>query len=124
MADDGRDRDRDVIDARRPPSARAKPAHLLPKTGATLALCRQWVRCGKPACRCADGTPHGPYHYLFWREDGRLRKRYVRRADVARVRAELARRRRERLPSARAMIREFRRTARELDRLRRLIGWE
>ena len=56
----------------------------LPKTG---AVCRQWVRCGRPNCRCARGEPHGPYHYLFWREGGRLHKRYVRVADADAARA-------------------------------------
>ncbi|MFN2615473.1 MAG: hypothetical protein ABR552_11735 [Actinomycetota bacterium] len=32
------------------------------------------VRCGKQGCtRC----PHGPYWYAYWREDGRLRSRYI-----------------------------------------------
>ena len=32
------------------------------------------VRCGKAGCtRC----PHGPYWYAYWREDGRLRSRYI-----------------------------------------------
>jgi hypothetical protein len=32
------------------------------------------VRCGKSGCtRC----PHGPYWYAYWREDGRLRSRYI-----------------------------------------------
>ncbi len=54
----------------------------LPKKG---AVCVQWVRCCQPGCRCSRGELHGPYYYLFWREDGRLRKRYVRVADVAAV---------------------------------------
>lgn len=33
----------------------------------------EWVKCGK---KCG-GCPHGPYWYAYWREDGRLRKRYV-----------------------------------------------
>lgn len=34
----------------------------------------QTVRCGKPGCtRC----PHGPYWYAYWREDGRVRTRYI-----------------------------------------------
>jgi transcriptional regulator with XRE-family HTH domain len=27
---------------------------------------------------------HGPYHYRFWREGGRLRKQYVKPAELAR----------------------------------------
>ncbi len=53
----------------------------------------QWVRCGKPTCRCARGERHGPYSYRFWREDGRLRKRYIPAADVAAVRRACERRR-------------------------------
>lgn len=37
---------------------------------------RQMVKCGKRGCtRC----PHGPYWYAYWREDGRLRSRYIGR---------------------------------------------
>ena len=64
----------------------------LPKKG---AVCLQWVRCSRPGCRCASGKLHGPYHYLFWREDGRLAKRYVRVADVAVVKAGCQARREE-----------------------------
>lgn len=37
------------------------------------------VRCGKAGCKCAgmDGELHGPYWYAYWREDGKLRSRYV-----------------------------------------------
>ncbi len=36
----------------------------------------QRVRCGKRGCaRC----PHGPYWYAYWREDGRVRSRYIGR---------------------------------------------
>jgi hypothetical protein len=32
------------------------------------------VRCGRSGCtRC----PHGPYWYAYWREDGRVRSRYI-----------------------------------------------
>jgi hypothetical protein len=58
---------------------------MLPKTLPGV-VCQQWVRCGRPACRCARGSLHGPYFYRFWREGGRLRKAYVRRPDVEQVR--------------------------------------
>jgi hypothetical protein len=35
---------------------------------------QEQVRCGRANCtRC----PHGPYWYAYWREDGRLRSRYI-----------------------------------------------
>ena len=35
---------------------------------------QEHVRCGRANCtRC----PHGPYWYAYWREDGRLRSRYI-----------------------------------------------
>ena len=34
------------------------------------------VMCGKPGCtKC----PHGPYWYAYWREDGRVKSRYIGR---------------------------------------------
>ncbi|MBD1822969.1 hypothetical protein H6F51_10765 [Cyanobacteria bacterium FACHB-DQ100] len=37
------------------------------------------VRCGKAKCKCAgaNGELHGPYWYVYWREDGKLKSRYV-----------------------------------------------
>ena len=58
-------------------------------------VCPQWVRCGRANCRCARGQLHGPYHYRFWREGGRLRKQYVKPADLERVREACQARRRE-----------------------------
>ena len=46
------------------------------------AVCAQYMRCGKPNCRCANGDLHGPYHCFFYRINGRLIKRYVRKADA------------------------------------------
>jgi hypothetical protein len=68
---------------------------MLPKT-LPGAVCQQWVRCGRPGCRCARGSLHGPYFYRFWRHGGRLRKQYVRAADVVRVRAQCQARRKAR----------------------------
>lgn len=51
----------------------------------------QYVRCGKPNCKCARGELHGPYWYRFWHEDGwKLHKQYVRKADLEAVRAACA----------------------------------
>ena len=66
----------------------------LPKTLPGV-VCTQRVRCGKPGCRCARGPGHLAY-YRFWREGGRLRKCYVRRADLSAVRAACAARQHER----------------------------
>lgn len=37
------------------------------------------VRCGKAGCKCAgeNGQLHGPYWYAYWRDDGKLKSRYV-----------------------------------------------
>lgn len=35
---------------------------------------QEYVRCGKPACK---SCPHGPYWYAYWREDGKVKKRYI-----------------------------------------------
>lgn len=37
------------------------------------------IRCGKAGCKCAgkDGELHGPYWYTYWRDDGKLKSRYV-----------------------------------------------
>ncbi len=81
----------------------------LPKKG---ALCFQWVRCGRPTCRCVRGGLHGPYRYLFWRDGGRLHKQYVRMADTGPVQAACQRRReaeRAEREAARAGRQEWRR---------------
>jgi hypothetical protein len=62
-----------------------KSSQKLPKK-LPSAVCAQFVRCGKPTCRCALGRPHGPYFYCFWREGRKLKKAYIKKADVDRVR--------------------------------------
>ena len=37
---------------------------------------RQGVKCGKTGCKCAEGDLHGPYWYEYWREGGKVRKKY------------------------------------------------
>jgi hypothetical protein len=29
---------------------------------------RQYAKCGRPDCRCAQGELHGPYFYRVWRD--------------------------------------------------------
>ncbi len=112
---------RDVL----PPGAHSVAApkrdNPLPKMGHG-SVSAQWVRCGKPSCRCARGERHGPYYYRFWREDGRLRKRYVPAAEVAAVQAACEKRRlREEL--ARTDLLGGRQTWRALSaRLREVLG--
>jgi hypothetical protein len=43
----------------------------------TETLRCEWVRCGK-GC---GGCPHGPYWYAYWREGGKVKKRYVGKGD-------------------------------------------
>jgi hypothetical protein len=85
-------------------------ANPLPKTGAA-SVQPQWVRCGKPNCRCAAGNLHGPYWYVFWRAGGRLCKRYIPRSAVDTIRADLATRRctaSQRLAAGQASIEAWR----------------
>ncbi len=49
-------------------------------------ICEQYIRCGKPGCRCRAGQLHGPYFYRIWRQGTRVRKVYVKAADVVQVR--------------------------------------
>jgi hypothetical protein len=78
----------------REPWGTTKNPESLPKTLPGV-VCAQRVRCGKPNCGCANGEGHLAF-YRFWRVGGRLRKCYVRRADLASVRAACEARHRER----------------------------
>ena len=51
-----------------------------------FSICAQYVKCGKSNCKCASGQFHGPYFAAFWKENGRIRKRYIRLADVEQMR--------------------------------------
>ena len=42
--------------------------------GDAVTYRQESVRCGKPGCtKC----PHGPYWYAYYREEGRLKSRYI-----------------------------------------------
>ena len=87
----------------------------------TPALASYRVRCGKSNCRCTTDVRHGPYWFLHWREGTVQRRRYVRQADVAAVRAVIERQRyidrEERRAAAQAMadLRRLRTWLRELE---------
>jgi hypothetical protein len=35
------------------------------------------ICCGKPGCHCQSGTLHGPYPYLHYYSNGKVRRRYL-----------------------------------------------
>jgi hypothetical protein len=43
----------------------------------TGSLTEQARRCGKAACRCAEGEPHGPYAFFVPKTGARGKLRYV-----------------------------------------------
>lgn len=101
-----------------PPGETESPS-LLPKPEPLPgAVCAQYVRCGRPGCKCARGELHGPYWYRFWREKGRQHKAYVRPADLERVRAacEARRARRRESREARAVVMGYFRALRMMER--------
>jgi predicted ATPase/DNA-binding SARP family transcriptional activator len=53
----------------------APPAPVAPH----VTYSQQYRRCRKPGCRLCGhgGSGHGPYWFAYWREDGRLRSRYL-----------------------------------------------
>jgi len=95
------------------------PLHQIAAVEGTVHVQRRL--CGRPTCRCRRAHPHVG-HYLFWREGGRLRKRYVKASQVAAVRAACDERRlRERVgravvQSAREKWRALRALVREVER--------
>lgn len=57
------------------------------------SLSRQYNTCGKAGCRCKDPENpkrHGPYYQLNYVFRGKKKSQFIRAADVASVRAELA----------------------------------
>jgi hypothetical protein len=39
---------------------------------------RELVKCGNPTCgTCSKGPAHGPYWYVYWKQDGRTRSKYI-----------------------------------------------
>ena len=57
-----------------PEPAPESPAKELRRGKVTYRL--EYVKCGAK-CKCNGGKGHGPYYYAYWREGGKLKKRYV-----------------------------------------------
>jgi hypothetical protein len=87
------------------------------------SLHEQKVRCGKSNCRCAKGKLHARYFYFFTRYNGKLRKIYIPKNQVESFSKKLeeatrlTRDYREFVKSSNDLIKEFRASLRENDRL-------
>ena len=68
---------------------KTESAEMLPQIMAG-SVCKQLKTCGKTNCRCMRTGQKHVHYYRFYRENGRLRKQYVRSADLERVRAACA----------------------------------
>lgn len=73
---------------------KTKTEKVLPKT-MPGTVHEQFVRCGKPNCKCSRGELHGAYYYHFVRVGGRLTKRYLKPAEVEAVRSACLARQRD-----------------------------
>lgn len=40
----------------------------------------EFVKCGKPKCKCARGKGHGPYWYSYRRVGGKVVSKYIKKA--------------------------------------------
>ena len=93
----------------------AETCHKIP------ALLPLRTRCGKAGCRCTKGHLHAGYWVLRWREGTKNRRRYVRREELAAVRAALERRRRQRAAERLAFMTDLA-LLRRLEALRRELN--
>lgn len=112
----------------RPTAKHRKTSHKSPPAMLPGAVSPMFTRCGKASCHCTTGALHGPYYRRFWRVGGRMRSAYVRKRDVAAVRAACAVWRQERYDERRMMreaLEYSRLSFRELvELLRKVEGWE
>jgi hypothetical protein len=64
--------------AKREPTPGRQVVEERPASVGTLRL--EMVKCGKDRCKkCAAGEGHGPYWYLYYRRNGKLTSRYIRK---------------------------------------------
>jgi hypothetical protein len=71
-------------------------------------LVREMIRCGRPNCKCAKGSLHGPYYYRAWMVRGKRFKKYVKKSELSAVRAGINERRRKS-----AEVRQFNQEAKQ-----------
>ena len=88
------------------------------------AVLTQYQRCRHARCRCRRGQLHGPYYFWAGRMFGVTWKKYLRREDAPRVKAlcRLYRDRRWTRAKTRALLRDFKRSMRQLDLALDLLG--
>jgi hypothetical protein len=91
---------------------------MLPKK---MAICQQFRKCGKAGCKCSAGALHGPYFFFFYRENGKLKKSYIRKADAAEL-WEAYSARREFQKRRAADRKEFTELCREMRRISRWLS--
>lgn len=61
--------------------------HTQPELAGTII--EEKIRCGHDECRCSKrGLLHNAF-YLYWREDGKLHKRYVPKKDVFQLKLKI-----------------------------------
>jgi hypothetical protein len=66
--------------------SKTKTAEVLPQILAG-AVCKQLKVCGKANCRCVRAGQKHVQYCRFYRENGRLKKQYIRTSDLESVRA-------------------------------------
>ena len=91
---------------------------MLPKK---TAICQQFKKCGKLTCKCNSGALHGPYFFYFYRDGGKLKKSYIRKAETS-DRWESYSRAREIRRKRTADRRKFAEACRELRRFNQLLS--
>lgn len=70
----------------------SKPFPKIPPGGLLNgAVCASYAKCGKPNCKCARGSLHGPYYHRYQWHEGRVVKEYIQLSQVEEVRAACAR---------------------------------
>ena len=60
--------------------------HLL-NTGKQMAvwITKQYTYCKKGNCKCTKGYPHGPFHYLFFRQGDKVVHRYIPKDKLSKI---------------------------------------